>query len=98
MWRYLTGHTSLGFSLLSGNLDITQARRFKDQLRSICEKPESVSLVSVMHADPGSLNIEVVSQHDADDPVATAWVRHAQERAPELWEKLAARQKGVVRA
>ena len=45
-------------------------------MRSIYEKPASVSLVSVVHADPP--HIEVVAEHDADDPIASAWVRHAE--------------------
>jgi hypothetical protein len=90
-----TVHTSLGFSPLAGQQAINQARRFKDQLRSIYEKPPSVSLVSVVHADPPY--IEVVAQHDADDPVASAWVRNASERSPEIWQKLTERRSGVVR-
>jgi hypothetical protein len=90
-----TVHTSLGSSQLAGKQGIDQAARFKQQMRSIYDKPGSVSLVSVVHAEPP--HIEVVSQHDADDPVASAWVRHAVERAPEIWQKLAARRSGVVR-
>lgn len=90
-----TVHTSLGSSPLSGAQAISQARRFKEQMRSIYEKPTTVALVSVVHADPP--HIEVVAQHDADDPVASAWVRHAEERAPELWQKLNERRKGKSR-
>lgn len=90
-----TVHTSLGFSPFSGQQAINQAQRFKEQLRSIYEKPASVHLVSVVHADPP--HIEVVAQHDAEDPIASAWVRHAEERAPEIWQMLAARRKGVAR-
>jgi hypothetical protein len=90
-----TVHTSLGSSALSGKQAIDQAAKFKHQLRAIYDKPASVALVSVVHADPP--RIEVVAQHDADDPVASAWIRHAQALAPELWEKLGARRRGVVR-
>ncbi|MCE9565774.1 MAG: hypothetical protein K8U57_27430 [Planctomycetes bacterium] len=88
-----TFHTSLGASPLTGKQGIDQAARFKQQLRSIYEKPTTVSLLTVTHVTPP--HMEVVAQHDADDPVASAWVRHAVERAPEIWQKLAERRTAV---
>jgi hypothetical protein len=90
-----TVKTSLGFSSLSGKSAIDQAARFKDQLRSLNPKPKSVSLLTVTHAEPP--HMEVVAVFDKDDPVAVEWVKKAEVLAPELWEKLAARRKGVVR-
>src|SRR5947209_5503760 len=89
-----TVHTSLGSSSLSGNQAISQARKFKEQLRSIYDKPASVSLVSVVHLE--TPHIEVVAQHDADDAVASAWVRHAKEVADGIWGKLNERRKGAT--
>ncbi len=63
-------HTSLGSSSLTGKQAVDRAARVKKQLRSIYEKPSSVSLISVNHADPP--HIEVVAWHDAEDAVAAA--------------------------
>lgn len=90
-----TFHVSLGYCPLSGNRGINQSQLFKLQLRSIEEKPESVHLVTVPHADPP--HMEVVAQYDADDSAGAEWVQQALARAPELWQKLAERRKGVSR-
>jgi hypothetical protein len=90
-----TFHASLGSSPLPGKQGIDQARRFKEQLRSLKEKPASVSLVTVPHTDQPQM--EVVAQYDADDPAGVEWVKHAEAISGEIWQKLAERRKGVAR-
>lgn len=87
---------SLGSSTLPGKQGIDQARRFKEQLCSLSRKPTSVNLLTVTHAEPP--HMEVVALYDADDPVATAWVRRGERVCEELWQKMAERRKGVSRA
>jgi hypothetical protein len=41
--------------------------------------------------------MEVVAVFDKDDPGAVGWVEKAESLAPEVWQKFAARRKGVVR-
>jgi hypothetical protein len=72
----------LGFSALSGKQAIDQATRFKEQLRSLSPKPQHVSLLTVMHADPPSA--EVVAMFDADEAAAVEWVRQAEQVSAEL--------------
>jgi hypothetical protein len=86
---------SLGHSQLSGKQGIDQARKFKDQLRSLWEKPRSVSLLTVVNIDPPHMGVAAV--YDAENAEAVAWVKRAKELAPELWEKMSERRKGVVR-
>ena len=90
-----TFRSSLGSSSLTGKQAIDQAIRFKAQLRSLSPQPESVSLITVTHAEPPRM--EVVAMYDADDPVACAWVRRGERVCAEIWQKLAERRKGAAR-
>lgn len=90
-----TFHTSLGFTPLTGARAITQAQRFKEQIRSVREKPTSVSLMTVTHADPP--HMEVVAWYDKDDALAVEWIGWAEKTKDELWETLAERRKGMKR-
>lgn len=86
---------SLGHSNFSGKQGIDDARRFKDQLRSLWEKPKSVSLLTVVNVDPPHMGVAAV--YDADNPFAVSWVKRAEAISGELWEKMNERRKGVVR-
>jgi hypothetical protein len=86
-------HTSLGFTPLAGKQAISQAQRFKEQIRSVREKPPSVSLMTVTHADPP--HMEVVAWYDRDDALAVEWIGWAEKKKDELWETLAERRKGM---
>jgi hypothetical protein len=86
---------SLGHSNFSGKQGIDDARRFKDQLRSLWEKPKSVSLLTVVNVDPPHMG--VVAVYDANDADAIARVKKAEAISGELWEKMNERRKGVVR-
>jgi hypothetical protein len=83
---------SLGHSSLSGKSAIDQARKFKDQLRSLWEKPKSVSLLTVVNVEPPHMG--VVAVYDAEDAEAREWVKRAEALAPELWAKMNERRKG----
>jgi hypothetical protein len=86
---------SLGHSSLSGKSAIDQARKFKDQLRSLWEKPKTVSLLTVVNVEPP--HMAVVAVYDADNAEARAWVKRAEVVAAEVWEKMNERRKGVMR-
>jgi hypothetical protein len=81
-----TFKVSLGSSPLTGKQGIDQATRFKQQLYSLHKKPGSVSLLTVTHIEQP--HMEVVALYDADDPVATAWVKQAEAVSCELWQKM----------
>jgi hypothetical protein len=90
-----TVNTSLGHSPLNGKSAIDHARKFKDQLRSLWEKPKSVSLLTVVSVEPPHMG--VVAVYDADNAEAMAWVKKAEAISGELWAKMNERRKGVVR-
>jgi hypothetical protein len=90
-----TVRISLGSSPLAGKQAIDQAGRFKDQLRSLSKKPETVTLLTVVSVEEPHMS--VVAMYDAEDEGAVEWVRQAEERAPELWAKLNERRRGAVR-
>ena len=90
-----TFRSSLGFSQLTGKQAIDQAAKFKAQLRSLSPQPDSVSLITVTHAEPP--HMEVVAFYDADDPVACAWVRRGERVCADIWQKLAERRKAQAR-
>jgi hypothetical protein len=54
---------SYAFSSLAGKQAIDQAKRFKDQLRSLSPKPEHASLLTVTHAEQP--HMEVAAVYDA---------------------------------
>lgn len=88
--------TSLGDSPLTGAQAVNSTHRFKDQIRSLLPKPESVSLITVQDVDTRSRG--VVAVYDADDPAAVEWMRVAEAMAPEIWLKLSERRRGCARA